>query len=52
MLHLCCIGGEVAQYTAMHLPNYVKSLESYKSNHLSQALEDSFIGFDEVLTND
>ncbi|GAB6026646.1 hypothetical protein CHUAL_013052 [Chamberlinius hualienensis] len=43
-------GAEVAQYCSLHLPDYFKSLDSYKQNNLAQALEDSFLGFDESLT--
>ncbi|XP_064624661.1 protein phosphatase 1G-like isoform X2 [Lineus longissimus] len=45
-------GAEVAQYCGMHLPDYLKSTEAYMSSNLSQALEDSFLGFDEMLTKE
>jgi protein phosphatase 1G len=45
-------GAEVAEYCAVHLPDYVKSTESYIKNNLTQALEDSFLGFDATLTKD
>ena len=45
-------GAEVAQYTAQHLPDFLKNLQSYKEGKLSQALEETFLGFDETLTKE
>ena len=45
-------GAEVAQYTATHLPAYIRDLEAYKDQRLAQALEEAFLGFDNILTQD
>lgn len=45
-------GAEVAEYTAAKLPDYLKGLTTYKDGRLAQALEDSFMGFDALLTRD
>ena len=46
------VGAEVAQYTAAKLPDYIKNMDAYKAGKLAQALEDSFMGFDALLTKD
>lgn len=43
-------GSEVAQYTARHLPNYIKKIQSYKDGQLEVALEEAFLQFDKHLT--
>ncbi|XP_055534879.1 probable protein phosphatase CG10417 [Wyeomyia smithii] len=42
-------GSEVAQYCSLHLPAFLKTLESYKAKNFEQALKDAFIGFDATL---
>lgn len=42
-------GAEVAQYCAIHLPGYIKSIPAFKSGNMAQALEDAFLGFDATL---
>ncbi|XP_029642059.1 probable protein phosphatase 2C 58 isoform X1 [Octopus sinensis] len=42
-------GSEVAEYCALHLPDYIKSLQSYKDNNLNLALKEAFLGFDATL---
>ncbi|XP_014245235.1 probable protein phosphatase 2C 11 isoform X2 [Cimex lectularius] len=42
-------GHEVAQYASQELPNFLKSLESYKNGDFTTALKDSFLGFDATL---
>lgn len=42
-------GAEVAQYCADKLPEFLKSLETYKGGNLEQALKDAFLGFDKTL---
>lgn len=42
-------GAEVAQYCAVHLPDYIKSIPAFKAGNMAQALEDAFLGFDETL---
>lgn len=42
-------GAEVAQYCADKLPEFLKSLETYKNGKLEQALKDAFLGFDKTL---
>ncbi|GAB1601087.1 probable protein phosphatase 2C 58 isoform X1 [Argonauta hians] len=42
-------GSEVAEYSALHLPDYIKSLQSYKDNNLNAALKEAFLGFDATL---
>lgn len=42
-------GSEVAQYCSLHLPTFLKTLESYKARNFEQALKDAFIGFDATL---
>ena len=44
-----CAGSEVAQYTAAHLPAYVRALEAYKASRLGESLEHAFLGFDATL---
>lgn len=42
-------GAEVAQYCAMHFPDYVKKVDAYKEGNVKQALEDAFLQFDSTL---
>lgn len=42
-------GSEVAEYCALHLPDYVKKLPSYKDGRLGDALREAFLGFDATL---
>ncbi|KAH8413812.1 hypothetical protein KR222_008726 [Zaprionus bogoriensis] len=42
-------GAEVAQYCADKLPEFLKSLDTYKNGDLEQALKDAFLGFDKTL---
>jgi len=42
----------VAQYTATHLPPYIKNHQLYKEGKLSEALQAAFLGFDESLTTE
>ncbi|XP_046576024.1 protein phosphatase 1G-like [Haliotis rubra] len=42
-------GAEVAQYCAMHFPDFVKTVEAYKEGNVKQALEDAFLQFDSTL---
>ncbi len=46
------VGAEVAQYTAMHYPTFIKNSERYKEGKLSAALEETFLSFDALLTQD
>lgn len=39
----------MAQYCADKLPEFLKSLEAYKSGELEKALKDAFLGFDKTL---
>lgn len=39
----------MAEYCALHLPDYIKSLQSYKDNNLNLALKEAFLGFDATL---
>lgn len=45
-------GAEVAQYSAAHLPDFIKNLPEYKEGKLAEALQEGFLGFDNVLTQD
>ena len=45
-------GAEVAQYTAVHFPDFMKQLEEYKDGKLAIALENAFLGFDKRLTEE
>jgi hypothetical protein len=45
-------GAEVAQYTAAHLPDFLKKLPLYKEGKLTDALQEAFLGFDQVLTQE
>lgn len=45
-------GAEVAQYCSLHLPTFLKKLQSYKAKDFEQALKDAFIGFDATLLDD
>ncbi|XP_042208857.1 probable protein phosphatase CG10417 [Homarus americanus] len=42
-------GHEVAAYTALKLPDFLKETEAYKNGLISQALTDTFLGFDATL---
>jgi len=52
MAWLCFAGADVAQYTAAHLPDFIKSLPLYKEGKLGDALEEAFLGFDATLTQE
>ena len=43
-------GSEVAQYTAIHFPEFLRKQEEYRDGRLADALEAAFIGFDAHLT--
>ncbi|XP_064605130.1 probable protein phosphatase CG10417 [Liolophura sinensis] len=43
-------GAEVAQYCALHLPDYIKQTQAYKEGDLNKGLQEAFLGFDETLT--
>ncbi|XP_057377745.1 protein phosphatase 1G-like [Daphnia carinata] len=45
-------GHEVATYCAEHLPNFLKTLDSYKQGDISAALEEAYLGFDHQLTKE
>ncbi|XP_052776689.1 probable protein phosphatase CG10417 [Mya arenaria] len=45
-------GSEVAQYTAEHLPEFIKQHELYKSGKIREALQKAFLGFDKTLTEE
>ncbi|XP_065077196.1 probable protein phosphatase CG10417 [Ochlerotatus camptorhynchus] len=45
-------GAEVAHYCSLHLPTFLKKLQSYKAKDFEQALKDAFIGFDASLLNE
>lgn len=45
----CDAGAEVAQYTAAHLPSYIRALDAYRANKLGESLEQAFLGFDATL---
>lgn len=45
-------GAEVAQYTAAHLPDFIKNLPLYTDGKLADALQEAFLAFDETLTED
>ena len=45
-------GAEVAQYTAMHFPGFVKKIDEYNEGKLALALERAFLGFDNHLTEE
>ncbi len=45
-------GAEVAQYTAIHFPDFMKKIEDYKAGRLDQGLLNAFLAFDEHLTED
>ncbi|EAT47443.1 AAEL001441-PA, partial [Aedes aegypti] len=45
-------GAEVAQYCSLHLPKFLKQLQSYKSKDFEQALKDAFLGFDATLLDE
>lgn len=43
-------GHEVATYCALHLPDFLKTMQAYKDGNISQALEDVYLEFDLHLT--
>ena len=45
-------GHEVAAYCADHLPQFLKTVESYKQGDLNKALEEAYQEFDQLLTKD
>lgn len=45
-------GHEVAAYCAEHLPDFLKTLDSYKQGDISKALEEAYLGFDHLLTKE
>lgn len=44
-------GHEVSAYTALKLPDYLKSTAAYRDGRLPKALVDTFLGFDATLVN-
>lgn len=40
----------MAKYCSLHLPAFVKTLDSYKAGDYKQALIDAFLKFDQTLT--
>ncbi|CAF0917679.1 unnamed protein product, partial [Didymodactylos carnosus] len=42
-------GSEIALYCSKHLPDFIKQLDSYRENRLSDALIEGFMKFDAVL---
>lgn len=45
-------GHEVAAYCAEHLPEFLKTLETYKHGDIEKALEDAYLDFDHHLTKE
>lgn len=45
-------GHEVAAYCADHLPQFLKTVESYKQGDLIKALEEAYLEFDHLLTKE
>ncbi|XP_013382607.1 protein phosphatase 1G [Lingula anatina] len=45
-------GAEVAQYCSLHLPEHIKNTVAYKENCIGQCLEDAFLSFDGLLTQE
>lgn len=45
-------GHEVAEYTAEHLPDFIKQTDAYKKGAFEEALKDAFLGFDALLATD
>lgn len=45
-------GQEVAQYTSMKFPDFLKQFPKYKEGDVAQALEETFLEFDETLTKE
>uniref|UniRef100_A0A182K4I8 protein-serine/threonine phosphatase n=1 Tax=Anopheles christyi TaxID=43041 RepID=A0A182K4I8_9DIPT len=45
-------GAEVAQYCSLHLPTFLKTVESYGRKEFEKALKDAFLGFDATLLQD
>ena len=43
------LGAEVAQYSAKHLPEVLKDIESYKAGNFKESLVDAFLKLDESL---
>ncbi|VDK50763.1 unnamed protein product [Anisakis simplex] len=42
-------GSEVARYTALHLPDFLKAKDSWKSGDYQKALDEAFLEFDALL---
>ena len=45
-------GSEVAQYAAVHFPEFLKSVSAYSDGSLVAALKNAFLGFDATLVTD
>eukprot|EP00096_Caligus_rogercresseyi_P002090 TRINITY_DN1389_c0_g1_i1.p1 TRINITY_DN1389_c0_g1~~TRINITY_DN1389_c0_g1_i1.p1 ORF type:complete len:613 (+),score=202.66 TRINITY_DN1389_c0_g1_i1:221-2059(+) len=43
-------GHEVAAYTALHLPKFIKDSKEFAKGNIQKALEECFVRFDETLT--
>uniref|UniRef100_A0A023F114 protein-serine/threonine phosphatase n=2 Tax=Triatoma infestans TaxID=30076 RepID=A0A023F114_TRIIF len=45
-------GHEVAEYTAQHLPDFIKETDAYKKGSYEEALKEAFLGFDALLATE
>uniref|UniRef100_A0A915CE89 protein-serine/threonine phosphatase n=1 Tax=Parascaris univalens TaxID=6257 RepID=A0A915CE89_PARUN len=45
-------GSEVARYTALHLPDFLKQKTSWKEGDYQKALDEAFLEFDELLRSE
>ncbi|KHN79397.1 putative protein phosphatase 2C F42G9.1 [Toxocara canis] len=45
-------GSEVARYTALHLPDFLKKNASWKAGNYQKALDEAFLEFDELLRSE
>ena len=45
-------GSEVAQYAAVHFPEFLKTIDDYSEGSLAAALENAFLGFDATLVTE
>ena len=50
--NLCSLGSEVAQYAAVHFPEFLKTVAAYGEGSLAVALENAFLGFDATLVTE
>jgi len=46
------VGSEVAQYAAVHFPEFLKTVSAYSDGSLAVALENAFLGFDATLVTE